>query len=148
MRILVGAPGVGKTTTLAKLAARNEEGERDVALISLDQFRVGAGEQLRCYAKLLEAPFVEAGRISDLPALIQRFDQRAILVDTAGRGPGHEEGFESPVFFSRSTRVACFSGARCGRDRPTRGTPGAVVSIFSLEPGIGSSWRKQTNAIR
>ena len=87
LRILVGAPGVGKTTSLAKLAARNEEGERDVTLASVDHYRIGATSQLRDYAALLEAPFCEIKDVDELPAVLNRFRGRSVLLDTAGRGP-------------------------------------------------------------
>lgn len=96
VRILVGAPGVGKTTTLAKLAARDEEGEREVALVSLDHYRIGASEQLRAYAGLLESPFEELSDPADLPGLVDRLAGHAVLVDTAGRG-AREEGRLAPL---------------------------------------------------
>lgn len=88
VRVLVGAPGAGKTTTLAKLAARNEEGERDVALVSLDPFRIGAREQLRAFAGLLEVPYEETTSFSAVAEIARRHREHAILVDTAGRSPG------------------------------------------------------------
>ena len=88
LRVLVGAPGVGKTTSLAKLAARNEEGERDVALVSLDDFRIGATEQLRRYAEFLGAPFCAVATPTELPTLLSRYRRRSILVDTPGRDRG------------------------------------------------------------
>lgn len=88
LRIMVGAPGVGKTTSLAKLAVRNEEGERDVALASLDHYRIGATAQLRDYAALLGAPFCEVGDVADLPSVVERFRGSSVLVDTAGRSAG------------------------------------------------------------
>lgn len=91
VRLLIGAPGVGKTTTLAKLAARNEEGERDVTLVSLDHYRVGASDPLRRYATLLESPFVEASSASEIAGLAARRAGHEILVDTAGRGR-HDAG--------------------------------------------------------
>jgi flagellar biosynthesis protein FlhF len=91
VRMLVGAPGVGKTTTLAKLAGRNEEGERDVALVSLDHFRIGATDQLRRYAELLDSPFVEAAKAEEIGALAGRYAGFEILVDTAGRGRHTDE---------------------------------------------------------
>jgi flagellar biosynthesis protein FlhF len=93
-RIFVGAPGVGKTTTLAKLAARNEEGERDVVLVSMDPLRIGAEAQLRGYAERLASPFVEATTAEELPAIAARFARHALLVDTAGRGRGGSDGLE------------------------------------------------------
>ncbi|HPG25952.1 MAG TPA: flagellar biosynthesis protein FlhF [Myxococcota bacterium] len=95
VRVLVGAPGVGKTTTLAKLAARDEEGEREVALVALDHYRIGAPEQLRAYADLLDSPFCEVGDASELPRVVDRLRGRAVLVDTAGRGPRDEEALAS-----------------------------------------------------
>ncbi len=86
VRMLVGAPGTGKTTTLAKLAARNEEGERDVTLVSLDHYRVGASDPLRRYAELLESPFVEASSATEIARLPARRAGHEVLVDTAGRG--------------------------------------------------------------
>jgi len=86
VRIVVGAPGVGKTTTLAKLAARNEEGERDIALVSLDQYRIGGADSLRRYAELMESPFSIAGDANEIRDLSRRMPGHEILVDTAGRG--------------------------------------------------------------
>ena len=85
---MVGAPGVGKTTSLAKLAVRNEEGERDVALASLDHYRIGATAQLRDFAALLGAPFCEVGNVADLAGVVERFRGSSVLVDTAGRSAG------------------------------------------------------------
>ena len=93
-RILIGAAGVGKTTTLAKLAARNEEGERDVAFVSLDGYRVGAQAQLRGYAELLESPYVEVDSAAELPAIVSRFSRRSVLIDTAGRARAAESRLE------------------------------------------------------
>jgi len=93
-RILIGAAGVGKTTTLAKLAARNEEGERDIAFVSLDGYRIGAQAQLRGYAELLESPYVEAGSAAELPAIVARFPRHSVLIDTAGRSRAAESRLE------------------------------------------------------
>ena len=87
IRILVGAPGSGKTTTLAKLAGRSEEGERDVSLVSLDPYRIGARDQLRAYAGLLDAPYSELSLATELAELARRHPAHAILVDTPGRSP-------------------------------------------------------------
>lgn len=88
VRMMVGAPGVGKTTTLAKMAARNEEGERDVTLVSLDHYRVGASDPLRRYAELLDSPFVEMSSAKEIARLPARRAGHEVLVDTAGRGRG------------------------------------------------------------
>jgi len=84
----VGPTGVGKTTTLAKLAVRLVRAGRRVALVSTDTFRVGAYEQLAAYAELLQAP-VSMARDGDELAKIAsesaQFD--ALLIDTTGRSP-------------------------------------------------------------
>lgn len=95
IRMLVGAPGVGKTTTLAKLAARNEEGERDVALVSMDPYRIGAQDQLRRYAELLDSPFCEVSRAGELREVASRHRGHSLLIDTAGRGKRFEDRLES-----------------------------------------------------
>lgn len=87
IRILVGAPGAGKTTTLAKLAGRGDEGEREVAFVSLDPFRIGAREQLRAFAGLLDSPFSELSSPGELAEVARRHPDHAIFVDTAGRSP-------------------------------------------------------------
>jgi flagellar biosynthesis protein FlhF len=87
--VLFGPTGVGKTTSIAKLAAmlalRNR---KKVALMTLDGYRIGAVEQLRTYAGLMGIPFRFVGRVADLPAEIAENGQRDyILIDTTGRGP-------------------------------------------------------------
>lgn len=90
--MLVGPTGVGKTTTVAKLAARASlvEGKR-VGVITHDTFRVGAVEQLRRYAELMRVPMrVASDRESFLRALDQFKGADLVLVDTAGRRPNDE----------------------------------------------------------
>ena len=84
---LVGSTGVGKTTTIAKLAARfvQAHGKRSVAMISTDQFRIGAQEQLQHYARLLEVPLLMAGNSEQLcDRLDMLSDKKLVLIDTAG----------------------------------------------------------------
>lgn len=84
---LVGATGVGKTTTIAKLAARYtlKHGPNRVALITTDNFRVAAHEQLRSYARIMMVPMRIAGDAEHLrEALDSLQDKELILIDTAG----------------------------------------------------------------
>ena len=84
---LVGSTGVGKTTTIAKLAARfvQAHGKRSVAMISTDQFRIGAQEQLQHYARLLEVPLLMAANSEELcDRLDMLSDKKLVLIDTAG----------------------------------------------------------------
>jgi flagellar biosynthesis protein FlhF len=86
---IVGPTGVGKTTTLAKLAARYalKGNPADIALVTTDTFRIAAREQLETFGQILGAPVYQAGdsdRLRDtLKALAGR---RLVLIDTAGMG--------------------------------------------------------------
>lgn len=84
---LVGPTGVGKTTTIAKLAARAALRERKrVELITLDTYRIAAVDQLRTYAEIIGAGFHVPRSVLELDALVQRFSSEAtVLIDTIGR---------------------------------------------------------------
>lgn len=84
---LVGPTGVGKTTTIAKLAARYAQihGADTVGLISTDSFRIGALEQLATYAKILGCPLKQAKNTEELSeAIYQLRNKKLVLIDTAG----------------------------------------------------------------
>lgn len=84
---LVGATGVGKTTTIAKLAARYtlKHGPHRVALITTDNYRVAAHEQLHSYARIMGVPMRVTGDADSLrEALDSLHDKELILIDTAG----------------------------------------------------------------
>ena len=84
--VLVGPTGVGKTTTLAKLASilKLYEG-RDVALLSIDTFRVGASEQLQVYADILGIDLFTANTPDEFGRFVSFLKDKVLLVDTAGR---------------------------------------------------------------
>lgn len=84
---LIGTTGVGKTTTIAKLAAQLMLKERKkVGLISVDTYRIGAMEQLKIYANILGVPCFQAFKKKDiLFALRSMKEKDVILVDTAGQ---------------------------------------------------------------
>jgi flagellar biosynthesis protein FlhF len=87
---VVGPTGAGKTTTIAKLAARwcMQHGCQDLALVSMDSYRIGAREQLMTYARILGAPMHAASGAKDLARVLERLkDKKLILIDTAGMGP-------------------------------------------------------------
>lgn len=81
-----GATGVGKTTTLAKIAVRwvLRHGPRDIALIAGDSVRIGAQDQLMSLAQLLGVPVYTPEKFADLPSMLSRLHERLILIDTPG----------------------------------------------------------------
>ena len=84
---LVGPTGVGKTTSVAKLAARfvMRHGQKSVGLISTDGYRIGAHKQLHNFARILGVPFKTANDRGELSsALGSFFDKKLVLIDTAG----------------------------------------------------------------
>ena len=84
---LLGTTGVGKTTTLAKVAAKFVlEQKTDVALITADTYRISAVEQLKTYSDILELPLEIVYKPTELASAIERHrDKDLILIDTAGR---------------------------------------------------------------
>lgn len=82
---LVGPAGVGKTTTAAKLGARAIRKNRTVAFISCDSYRVGALDQLRKYAELMESEFHAVTSPEELLTVIGGITADVIIVDTSGR---------------------------------------------------------------
>ena len=86
---LVGPTGVGKTTTIAKLAAFAKlELKQKVALITLDTFRMAAVDQLHQYAEILQVPLHVALTVEDLRSALRFYQDRAlVLIDTPGHSP-------------------------------------------------------------
>jgi flagellar biosynthesis protein FlhF len=88
MIALVGPTGVGKTTTIAKLADRLSSAGRRVGLVALDAFRAGAVEQLRAFADRLELPLWTPRTAADLAESLSSYGPvDVLLVDTTGRSP-------------------------------------------------------------
>lgn len=86
---LVGPTGVGKTTTIAKLAARYalQNSADSVALITTDAYRIAAHEQLKIYGKVLGIPVRIVNDEASLRSTLRLFrDKRLVLIDTAGMG--------------------------------------------------------------
>lgn len=83
----VGPPGVGKTTTVAKLAALQAvRRKRKVALLTMDTYRIAAAEQLKVYGKIIGVPVEVAKTANELASYIGvHRDKDLVLIDTAGR---------------------------------------------------------------
>ncbi len=102
---LVGPPGCGKTTTLVKLAALHGlSGQRPAQILSLDVFRIAAGEQLRSLAAILGIGFQLVESAAALPQILaEHQNKNLILIDTPGLGPADME---------ESDELACFLATR------------------------------------
>jgi len=92
----VGPTGAGKTTTLAKIAARSALEEKvKVGLITTDTYRIAAAEQLKTYARIMEIPIeVVSDKAAFKKALAKLSDRDLVLVDTPGKSsvePGYVE---------------------------------------------------------
>jgi len=85
--VLVGPTGVGKTTTIAKLAGRLSLIEnKKVGLITVDTYRIGAVEQLKTYAEIMNIPFKVVITIKEMEEAVESLkDCDVILIDTTGR---------------------------------------------------------------
>lgn len=89
---LVGPTGVGKTTTVAKLAANFKlaQGLR-AGLVTVDTYRIAAVEQLRTYAEIIDLPLAVANTPAEMAGAVDRLgDVDIVLIDTAGRSPRDE----------------------------------------------------------
>ncbi|MGB9667941.1 MAG: flagellar biosynthesis protein FlhF [Thermosulfidibacteraceae bacterium] len=86
--VFVGPTGVGKTTTIAKLSALIKlYNGMDVAIVSIDVFRVGAMEQMKIYADIVDIPLYVAETPGEFKMLVEALKDKIIFVDTAGASP-------------------------------------------------------------
>ena len=90
---LIGPSGVGKTTTLAKLAAMlSVKEQKKVGIISLDTFRLGAAEQLKTYARIMGLPVRIAQDQEEFKQAAELFEKLdLVLIDTSGRALSRSE---------------------------------------------------------
>ena len=91
--IFIGPTGVGKTTTIAKLASDlSVTQHKKVALLTVDTYRIAAAEQLRTYASILEIPFRVIYSVEEMKQAAEDFrDYDYIMVDTAGHSLHNDE---------------------------------------------------------
>jgi flagellar biosynthesis protein FlhF len=123
---LVGPTGVGKTTTVAKLAADYLlQGGRRLALVTIDIYRIAAAEQLKVYGEIMKVPVEVVLTPADLQQVWTRHrDKELILIDTSGRSPrdgaglaelesfiGEGSGVENHLVLSATTRDREAAGA-------------------------------------
>jgi len=92
--LYVGPAGVGKTTTLAKVAGRTESDRMDLAVVSTDVHRLAAEAPLKAWAESKGIPFETAASPTSIAAAVSRLGRRPILVDTAGRSRNDSRGIQ------------------------------------------------------
>jgi len=87
MAAFIGPTGVGKTTTIAKLAAMLRlHHKKEIGIISVDNYRIGAVDQLRTYASIMGLPCLSAFTQQELQMAVQKMrDKEIVLIDTAGQ---------------------------------------------------------------
>lgn len=100
----IGPTGVGKTTTIAKIASKfSVEGGKKVALLTADTYRIAAAEQLRTYANILEVPFRVIYSTEEVEQALKDFkDYDFMMVDTAGHSHQNEAQKETMNSFIHS----------------------------------------------
>ena len=105
---LVGPTGVGKTTTVAKLAARCvlKHGPASLALITTDTYRIGAHEQLKIYGKILNVPVYAVKDETELTRTLNELrDKHLVLIDSAGMSQRDRRIGEQLALLSGNARV-------------------------------------------
>jgi flagellar biosynthesis protein FlhF len=137
---LVGPTGAGKTTTLAKLAARAVDalGAHRVTLMTLDTYRIGAYEQIRTYADLLGVELLKAGAPEELASVLDTVrDGKLVLLDTPGLSPNDARiaGLQRQLAAANVQRVLVMTAAVQGpvveSTLAAYGTPSLAGCILS-----------------
>lgn len=135
---LVGPTGVGKTTTIAKLAANFRLRQKNrVALVTVDTYRIAAVEQLRTYAEIIDLPMHVVSSPDEMRVAIDDLaDFDLVLLDTAGRSPHDEiriQELNEILAAAQADEVHLVLSATCG-SRALRRTAAkfATVGVTSL----------------
>ena len=149
----IGATGVGKTTTLAKLAVRwvLRHGPRDIALVGSDTVRIGAQDQIQSLGQLLGVPVYTPENFESVPTLLSRLGDRhrMILIDTPGSSlrdgqlasrlgvlSNCASQMETALVLAASTQVDRSRTITAQYDRPTAPSTNPLASAGDL-PGPG-----------
>ncbi len=104
---LVGPTGAGKTTTIAKMAVRFtlEHAGAKVGLITMDNYRLAAHDQLRTLGQILGVQVVVCDQDHSLLSCIESLQEcDLVLIDTAGLSPEH------PMLEYQLEQLAQFKG--------------------------------------
>jgi flagellar biosynthesis protein FlhF len=148
---LVGPTGVGKTTTIAKLAANFRlRDKRRIGLITVDTYRIAAVEQLRTYADIIDLPMEIVATPREMQQAVARMsDLDLILLDTAGRSPRDEvqiqelknllaEAVPDEVHLVLSSVASTNTLARTVAQFSAVGTTALVLTKLDEAPALGN----------
>lgn len=147
---LVGPTGVGKTTTIAKLAAHYRLKEKhNVGLITVDTYRIAAVEQLRTYADIIDLPMQVVSTPREMREAVRRLDGLdLILMDTAGRSPRDEIKIQELKSFLNEARadevhlvLSSVASARALEQTARRfavGTTALILTKLDEATGLGN----------
>jgi flagellar biosynthesis protein FlhF len=104
--LVLGPTGVGKTTSIVKLAANFAlKQNKKVGIINTDMYRIGANEQLKTYTDILSIPFGAVYQLDELGGVIESMGDRDIIfIDTAGKKPGDGQHREDVLEIMRIAR--------------------------------------------
>lgn len=100
--MLVGPPGVGKTVTVAKMAARAAMAGMKPAVITTDTVRAGAVGQLEAFTRILGIDLATARSIADLEAVLDSAGDGPVLIDTAGTNPFDDDALDASALAAQS----------------------------------------------
>lgn len=133
---LIGPTGVGKTTTLAKLAARYalRHGAERIAMVTMDTYRIGAHRQLQTYGQILGIPVLEAGA-EDMARVLEGLeDKNMVLVDTSGMGHRDRRLRHQLVALTLSPKVSTYLTLAANAQE---GVIDEVVEAFAIGNPVG-----------
>lgn len=151
VEVFVGPPGAGKTTTVAKIAARERgRGGERLSVIAADGFRLGAVEQLQLYTEIIGNPFFVARTAVEVERAVAACES-PVLIDTAGRSPsdpaaqelfdvlGGHQGVRTHLVMPAGTTLRDASRIleRFERARPARVALTKVDEAESVSPLVG-----------
>ncbi|WP_233402568.1 flagellar biosynthesis protein FlhF [Marinomonas transparens] len=103
----MGPTGVGKTTSIGKIAAQHvlKHGPDGVVLITTDTYRIAAHEQLRTFGRILNVPVEVVNEYTDLNEVLAKYEHYSlVLVDTAGMNP-RDSNLERQLLMMKRARA-------------------------------------------
>jgi fused signal recognition particle receptor len=140
--LMIGVNGVGKTTTLGKLAAFHQAAGRRVLLVAGDTFRAAAGEQLEIWARRTGCEIHQGKDNADPSAVIfegilrgHREGFQVVLCDTAGRLHTKKELMDE----LQKIRRACAKALAKAHGKPEAEVRGPHDTFLVLDATIGQN---------